>query len=362
MTLKGETGIGLNLLSFMNWNSPEILASPIEYLKGVGPHRAIILRKELGIDSFRDLLELYPYRHIDKSHIAAISEITAETEFIQVAGWLGKLKIVGNGHSKRLVSTLQDASGIIPLVWFQGISWMEKNLNPGFRYRIYGRVSLYNGEFQITHPEMEGFDEGKTDLSPLQPIYPSTEKLKARSLGGRQIAKLTQQLLSQLNEKDLPEFIPSDIRKNAGLVSRFEAFQSIHFPDTHQAYQRALYRLKFEELFLHQVRTGMIKTQRQKQSRGVIFGQVGQLFNRFYKESLPFELTGAQKKVLREIRMDTATGHQMNRLLQGDVGSGKTMVALLTMLTGGRQWISELPDRSYRNPEQPALCKHFRNY
>jgi ATP-dependent DNA helicase RecG len=332
MTLKHESGIGLNLYSSMNWNSPEILASPIEYLKGVGPQRATILRKELGIDSFRDLLELYPYRHIDKSHIAAISDINTETEFIQVAGWLGKMKILGNGKSKRLVATLQDASGIVPLVWFQGISWMEKNLNPGFRYRVYGRVSLYNGEFQFTHPEMEGFDDAKTDLSLLQPIYPSTEKLRARSLGGRQIAKLTQQLLFQLKEKDLPEFIPSEIRKKTGLVTRFEAFQSIHFPGTHQAYQQALYRLKFEELFLHQLRTGIVKTQRQKQSYGATFGHVGQFFNKFYKESLPFELTGAQKKVLRQIRMDTATGHQMNRLLQGDVGSGKTIVALLTML------------------------------
>ncbi len=316
----------------MNWTSPEILNSPIEYLKGVGPQRAIILRKELGIDTFRDLLELYPYRHLDKSHIHTISEISPSTEFVQVAGFLGSLQILGTGKSKRLVTTLRDATGVLQLVWFQGISWMEKNLNPGFRYRAFGRVGFFNGEAQLTHPEMEGFDEIKTDGSPLQPIYPSTEKLKAKSLGGRQIAKLTRQLLSQLKEQDIPEFISLEICNKSKLVSRFRAFQSIHFPSTPEDYQRALFRLKFEELFLNQVRTGMIKTQRQKQSRGVLFSQVGRLFNDFYTNSLPFELTGAQKRVIKEIRQDTATGHQMNRLLQGDVGSGKTMVALLTML------------------------------
>ncbi|HXB29669.1 MAG TPA: ATP-dependent DNA helicase RecG [Puia sp.] len=316
----------------MNRTSSEILLSPIEYLKGVGPQRGSILRKELGIDTFRDLLELYPYRHIDKSHTSSISEISPETDFILIAGSLGSLEILGQGKSKRLVSTLKDATGAIQLVWFQGISWMEKNLHPGFRYRAYGKIGYFNGEAQLTHPEIEGFDEIKGDASPLQPIYPSTEKLKSRSLGGRQIAKLTRQLLSQLQEKNLPEFIPPEITKKNELISRFQALQSIHFPSTPKAYHQALFRLKFEELFLNQVRTGMIKTQRQKQSRGVIFSQVGPIFNDFYTKVLPFELTGAQKRVLKEIRQDTATGHQMNRLLQGDVGSGKTMVALLTIL------------------------------
>jgi ATP-dependent DNA helicase RecG len=332
MPMNLESEIGLNLFSFMNRTSPEILASPIEYLKGVGPQRAAILRKELGIDTFRDLLELFPYRHLDKSHVSSISDISATTEFILVAGYLGSLQILGVGKAKRLVSTLKDANAVLQLVWFQSIPWMEKNLKPGFRYRAYGRIGFYNGEPQLTHPEIEGFDEIKGDSSPLQPIYPSTEKLKARSLGGRQIAKLTQQLLSQLRERDLPDFIPAEICSKTGLISRFQAFQSIHFPASPQAYQQALFRLKFEELFLNQVRTGVIKTQRQKHSHGVIFRHVGRLFNDFYSNALPFELTGAQKRVLKEIRQDTATGHQMNRLLQGDVGSGKTMVALLTML------------------------------
>ena len=316
----------------MNRISTEILASPIEYLKGVGPQRAAILRKELGIDTFRDLLELFPYRHLDKSQVSAISAITSNTEFIQVEGWLGSFHILGKGKGKRLVTTLRDATGTLQLVWFQGISWIEKNLNPGFRYRAYGRIVFYNGDPQLTHPEIEGYDEIKTDKDPLQPIYPSTEKLKARSLGGRQIARLTRQLLSQLLEKDLPEFLPSEMIKKSALISRFRAFQSVHFPNSLLEYDKALFRLKFDELFLNQVRTGMIKTQRQKHSRGVLFSRVGQLFHDFYSNVLPFQLTGAQKKVIREIRQDTATGRQMNRLLQGDVGSGKTMVALLTML------------------------------
>ncbi len=316
----------------MNRTYPEILVSPIEYLKGVGPNRAAILRKELGIDTFGDLLELYPYRHLDKSQLTPVAEITSNTEFALVAGFLGTLKVLGEGKSRRLVTTLKDATGTLQLVWFQGISWMEKNLNPGFRYRAYGRIAYFNGEAQLTHPEIESFDEIKTDSIPLQPVYPSTEKLKARSLGSRQMAKLTHQLLTQLKERDVPEFLPEEIRHPLGLISRFQAFQSIHFPPSMAAFQQALYRFKFEEFFLNQVKSGMIKTQRQKQSKGVIFSRVGRFFNDFYTNALPFELTAAQKRVIKEIRLDTATGHQMNRLLQGDVGSGKTMVALLTML------------------------------
>jgi ATP-dependent DNA helicase RecG len=316
----------------MNWTSPEILASPIEYLKGVGPHRAVLLRKELDIDTFGDLLELFPYRHIDKSYVYSISEVLGSSDFVQITGSLGILRVLGSGKAKRLVTTLEDGTGAIKLVWFQGISWLEKNLHPGFRYLAYGKIGFFNGEAQLTHPELERMDEVKTDVFPLQPIYPSTEKLKTRSLGGRQIAKLTQQLLSQLKEKDIPEFLPAETCSKYSLISRFKAFRSIHFPVSQQAYQEALYRLKFEELFVNQVRTGMMKTQRHNQSRGVVFSRVGRFFKDFYANTLPFELTGAQKRVLREIREDTATGHQMNRLIQGDVGSGKTMVALLSML------------------------------
>jgi len=230
------------------------------------------------------------------------------------------------------VSTIQDGTGTLSLVWFQSLSWIEKNLNPGFRYRVYGRISSFNGELQLTHPEMEPADEANRESLPLHPIYPATEILRARGLGGRQLAKLTRQLLSQLREKDLPEFIPADITGGLKLVSRLQAYQWIHFPPSLENYEQSLFRLKFQEFFLNQVRTGLVKTRRRKHSKGVVFSQVGTLFNDFYSRSLPFSLTGAQKRVIREIRQDTASGHQMNRLLQGDVGSGKTMVALLIML------------------------------
>ncbi|MDP4129514.1 MAG: ATP-dependent DNA helicase RecG [Bacteroidota bacterium] len=312
---------------------PKILASPIEYLKGVGPHRADMLRKELQISSFRDLLEFYPYRHVDKSRINTINEISAGTEFIQIAGILGALNILGEGRTRRLVSEIKDATGSLQLVWFQSISWMQRTLNPGFRYLVYGKLSFFNGEPQLTHPEMESFTQEKgPEAFPLQPVYPSTEKLKARGLGGRQLSKFTHQLFSQLRENDIPEFLPGQILESLSLTPRFQAFKDIHFPASPAAYLDSLNRLKFDEMFLNQIRTGMIKSQRQKNSRGVVFEQVGPLFNEFYSKVLPFELTGAQKRVLKEIRRDTATGKQMNRLLQGDVGSGKTMVALLTML------------------------------
>jgi ATP-dependent DNA helicase RecG len=333
----GKTHLNWNSAKFadtlMSRTSQEILESPIEYLKGVGPHRAEMLRKELKIGSFRDMLELYPYRHIDKSRVNTIAEINPDTEFIQIAGILGSLNLLGSGKAKRLVADLKDASGSIRLVWFQGIHWMEKSLIPGSRYLVFGRVSYFNGEAQITHPEMEAFGQEKSgEVIGLQPVYPSTEKLRARGLGGRQLARFTQQLLSQLREKDIPEFLPEQMLHSLKLLPRFQAFQSIHFPASQLAYQEGLNRLKFDELFLNQVRTGMVKTQRLKNSHGVIFERVGPLFNEFYSRILPFELTGAQKRVLKEIRKDTATGRQMNRLLQGDVGSGKTMVALLAML------------------------------
>jgi ATP-dependent DNA helicase RecG len=312
---------------------PQILDSPIEYLKGVGPHRAEMLRKELQIASFRDLLEFYPYRHIDKTRINTIGEITFQTEFIQLTGVLGSLELLGTGSAKRLVADLKDATGTLRLVWFQSIHWIQKSLNPGFRYLVYGRVSFFNGEMQITHPELEVFGAEKpAEGFSLQPVYPSTEKLKSRGLGGRQLAKFTQQLFSQLKEKDLPEFLPRQLLESLQLMPRFQAYKSVHYPINATDHGNGLKRLKFDELFLNQIRTGMIKTERQKHSHGVLFKQVGPLFNEFYSKALPFELTGAQKRVLKEIRKDTATGRQMNRLLQGDVGSGKTMVALLAML------------------------------
>lgn len=310
-----------------------ILSNPIEYLKGVGPQRGDLLKKELGIFTFKDLLELYPYRHIDKTKVNLIKEITPQTDFIQVAGRITSVEMMGEKRAKRLVAEIRDASGTLELVWFQGISYIEKMLTVGQSYLVYGRVSFFQGEPQITHPEIEALAEQRTDgKNFLEPVYPSTEKLKARGLGGRQIGKLTQALFTALHEREVPENLPESILQATKLMPRFTALTHIHFPPNPEAWQQAVNRLKFEELFIAQLRMGLIKTQRHRYSKGVVFGQVGEIFNTFYEKYLPFELTGAQKRVIKEIRKDTGSGKQMNRLLQGDVGSGKTIVALLIML------------------------------
>jgi ATP-dependent DNA helicase RecG len=309
------------------------LASPIEYLKGVGPQRAELLKKELNIFTFQGLLEHFPFRHVDKTKVSFISDITPQSEYIQVAGKMLNVDLVGDKRAKRLVAQLKDKTGFLELVWFQGISWVQKMLEPGQSYLVYGRVGFYQGNPQIVHPEIELWSPDKKEgKSFLEPVYPTTEKLKARNLGGRQIGKLTQMLLNQLHEKDLPENLPESSLKSLKLVSRIEAYRQIHFPSAASFYEDAVKRLKFEELFMAQLRMNLLRSNRHRFSKGVVFDKVGEQFNTFYKKFLPFELTGAQKRVIREIRTDTATGKQMNRLLQGDVGSGKTIVALLTML------------------------------
>jgi ATP-dependent DNA helicase RecG len=323
---------GENKFHFLIATDPNILSSPIEYLKGVGPQRAELLKKELSIFTFKDLLELFPYRHVDRTQINAIADIRPQTDFIQVAGQLMSKEIIGDGRSKRLVCEIKDATGHLELVWFQGINWIQKMLSVGDNYLVYGRVSFFQGQPQLTHPEIEAFSPEKAGKPFLEPVYPSTEKLKARGLGGRQIARLTQALFVALREKDVPENLPEPVLKQLQLLPRFRALSAIHFPPDPGLYQQAVNRLKFEELFIAQLRMGLIKAQRHRFSKGVVFGQVGEIFNRFYENNLPFELTGAQKRVIKEIRKDCGTGKQMNRLLQGDVGSGKTIVALLIML------------------------------
>lgn len=287
----------------------------------------------MGIHTFRQLLEHFPYRHLDKTKVTAIRDIIAETDYVQVAGKLISLDIIGSNRGRRLVAELKDSSGILELVWFQGISWVEKKLNVGESYLVFGKAGFFQNSPQITHPEIESLKQEKQDgKNFLEPVYPCTEKLKARGLASGQIAKLTQTLLGIVREKDFPENIPTPILKEGSFISRFQAVQHIHFPPSQEAYEKALDRLKFEEFFIAQVRLGLIRSQRHRFSKGVVFKQVGEVFNGFYSEKLPFELTGAQKRVLKEIRKDCGSGKQMNRLLQGDVGSGKTIVALLTML------------------------------
>ena len=252
-------------------------------------------------------------------------------DFVQVRGVLMGMDILGEKRSKRMVSQLRDASGQIELAWFQGINWVQKQLVEGQTYIVFGRVSFFNGRAQIVHPEIEAYVAATAgQKSVLEPVYPSTEKLKSRGLNGKQIGKLTQALFMQISERDLPENLPISVLKDT--LSRWEAYRQIHFPQSQELYKKALKRLVFEELLIAQVRLNLIKIDRHKNSRGHRFEVVGDYFNNFYNNYLPFELTGAQKRVIKEIRQDTARGYQMNRLLQGDVGSGKTMIALLAML------------------------------
>lgn len=252
---------------------------------------------------------------------------------MQVVGTLTSKEILGEKRGRRLVASLYDGTGEVELVWFQGINWIEKTLQTGSKLRVFGKAGFFMNTPQLSHPEIEKVTDEKVETKNfLEPVYASTEKLKARGLGGRQIAQLTYTLLNLLSEKDIPENLPASILDKFRLVKRWDAFKNIHFPSNETDYKNAVNRIKFEELFLSQLRMGLIRGKRHATSRGFVFEKVGELFNDFYKHHRPFELTGAQKRVLKEIRKDLGSGKQMNRLLQGDVGSGKTMVALMTML------------------------------
>ena len=252
---------------------------------------------------------------------------------MQVKGKLTSVEILGEKYGRRLVATLYDGTGEMELVWFQGINWIQKSLQVGNYYIVFGKSGFFNNTPQITHPEMEPLTEvNKNAKIFLEPVYPATEKLKAKAMGGRQLGKLTFGLLQILSEKDIPENLPGELLSKFRLVKRFDAIKNIHFPVSKSDYENAVKRLKFEELFISQLRMGLIRFKRNTFSKGHLFSKVGTLFNDFYTNHLPFELTSAQKRVLKEIRKDVGSGKQMNRLLQGDVGSGKTMVALMAML------------------------------
>lgn len=279
------------------------------------------------------MLNHFPHRYIDRTKINLISEISGNAEYVQVAAVLTRVEMIGQRSGKRLVAYVKDKSGELELTWFQGLSWVQKLLEPGRSYMVFGRVSFFNGKPQLLHPEVELLSvESNKPKDFLEPVYPTTEKLKAKGLGARQIARLTQVLLFQIQQKDIPENLPASVIKSLKLVTRFAAYRQIHFPQTMDAQEEAVKRLKFEELFIARLRMHLLLSQRHRFSKGVVFDKVGDLFNQFYNHHLPFPLTNAQKKVIREIRNDTAKGKQMNRLLQGDVGSGKTIVAVLIML------------------------------
>mgnify|MGYP000303375038 CR=1 FL=1 len=319
----------------------DLLDTPIEYLKGVGPERAKALRNELGIDTFRHLASHYPFRYIDRSKIYSIGELTEDLPYVQVVGKLARVQESGTGKSKRLTAHLLDKTGTLELVWFGGIDWVKKKLKPGLPYLVFGKPGLFGQKLNISHPEIEvlSADVNLKQRSGFRPVYSTTEKLKKRGLDSKAIEKLIKVLLTQVGES-VAETLPEDIKSDYKLVDRRIALHQIHFPSGLPSMQKARFRLKFEELFFLQLKLLQSAGERQARLKGYALPNVGDLFNRFYNDVLPFQLTGAQKRVVREIHHSTRQGVQMNRLLQGDVGSGKTLVALLAMLLAvdnGRQ-------------------------
>ncbi len=310
-----------------------LLESPIEYLKGVGPSRGELFRKELDIHTFEDLLFQFPFRYIDKTQFHRIADLNEDSGVVQLRGILRRLSVVGDGRKKRLTGVFRDESGAIELVWFTGINWLEKALVVGTEYVVFGKVNAFRDQLNIAHPEMEVAAADNTQKSTtFVPVYPSTEKLNAKGLDAKARRRLMNILLERLGPQDLPENMPAGILQQYRFPSRFQALRSIHFPQNQQELDAARNRLKFEELFFLQLRLLQLKRRRKTEVRGYVFDKIGEQFNLFFNEKLPFELTNAQKRVIKEIRRDFATGIQMNRLLQGDVGSGKTIVALMCAL------------------------------
>ncbi|HOZ15217.1 MAG TPA: ATP-dependent DNA helicase RecG [Tenuifilaceae bacterium] len=309
-----------------------ILSTDIKFLPGVGPKRAELLQKELGIYSFGDLLYFYPYKHIDRSKIYKISEINEDLPYIQIVGRIVRFDESGVGRHKRLNAIFTDGSGSVELVWFKGITWMAKWLKPNVDYLVFGKASRFGSRFSIAHPEMEEYRVGQEKImGALQPAYSTTEKLKSNRISSKTILGFQQSLQNIIAGK-LDETLPPNIIDQHKLMTLPEAMRNIHFPQSIALLRKAEHRLKFEELFYIQLGILLRQSVRQTRVNGHVFGKVGEMFNRFYHEKLPFPLTEAQKRVIREIRKDMGSGKQMNRLLQGDVGSGKTVVALMSML------------------------------
>ncbi len=311
----------------------DILQTPIEFLKGVGEKRGAVLRKEFNIQTFNDLLYYFPYRHIDKSHVYHVSDIVNDGGFILLRGTIRDVRLVGQNRSQRLTATFSDETGSIELVWFNGIRWVSDVLRSRKEFVIFGKPTLFNGKWNITHPEL--IDPNQQESSPIslrfQPMYNTSDVSKRKSLDSKAIAKLTANLLTQVKDV-IPETMPREMVEELHLLPLRDALVNIHYPEDNQKLSQATLRLKFDELFFTQLKMLKLKLINTNRFKGFVFKQVGHYFNTFYKECLTFDLTNAQKRVLREIRGDVGSGHQMNRLLQGDVGSGKTIIAVFSML------------------------------
>jgi len=302
--------------------------TPIEYLKGVGPQRAELLKKEVGIYSFFDLLNYFPFRYVDRSVFNTVADILDIQGPVQLKGRIVGLREEGIGRGKRLVAQFQDETGMIQLVWFKGASWVKNSIKVNETIVVYGKASQFSGKWNMPHPEMTDFAKHETGL---QPVYPSTERLSSAGLDSKGIHKLQRNLYEQI-PYNFEEWMPEAVLTEHRMIERTKAMQWIHFPKSEGQAEHAKLRLKFEELLLMQMELLVRKKISMNRSEGFLLSEVGEVFNSFYKNHIPFDLTGAQKRVLKEIRANVNSGHHMNRLLQGDVGSGKTLVALLTML------------------------------
>jgi ATP-dependent DNA helicase RecG len=309
-----------------------LLNTPVEFLKGVGPERAKVLKTEFDIRTFGDLLRWYPYRYVDRTKFYKAFEINADLPFVQLKGQILHCEIVGAKQGKRMVAQFTDDTGTVELVWFQGLKWLQGKFTPGKEYIVFGRPSVYKGKINIAHPEVEELkEENLKKTSALQPMYSSTEKSKLKGLDSKGIMKLMKVLVPMITGK-IPESLPETVIAKLKMLPREEVLKQIHFPSDPQTLKRARARIKFEEFLFIQLKVLRVKLMRQENVFGFNFSKVGEKFNTFFRDYLPFPLTNAQKKVIKEIRADIGSGKQMNRLLQGDVGSGKTVVALMCML------------------------------
>ena len=308
------------------------LQSDIQFLKGVGPKRAELLNNELNIYTYEDLLLHFPFRYIDRTKFYKVSDITEGLSNIQVKGIISNFREKGGGRKKYLIADFSDVTGSIELIWFKGVKWIKQNLISGNEYVVFGKPARYGRKINIAHPDIDSVkDHQKKITSSLQAVYPSTEKLSKKNVNSKVFRTIISNLFENLSFK-ISETFPEYLTQKLKLLSYYESIENIHFPENKRLLERAIFRLKFEELFLIQLNILKYKYKRKAIFKGFVFSNVGNYFNRFYKENLPFELTNAQKRVIKEIRKDFASGKHSNRLLQGDVGSGKTLVALMLML------------------------------
>ncbi len=332
----------------------------IKFLQGVGPQRAAILNKELHIYSFRDLLYYFPYKYVDRSRLYYISEINGNMPYIQLRGKVLSFETFGEGRQRRLVAHFSDGTGVVDLVWFQGLKFVMGKYNTTEEYVVFGKPTVFNGRINIAHPDIDPAEELTLSAMGMQPYYNTTEKMKRSNLTSQMIQKLMKHLFVALEKEEIAETMSENLIRKYSLVSLPEALHQIHFPQNADMLRKAQYRLKFEELFYIQLNILRYTKERRSRFRGLMFEHVGEKFNTFYSQYLPFALTGAQKRVIKEMRRDMGSGRQMNRLLQGDVGSGKTLVALMTMLIAldnGFQACMMAPTEILATQHHETICK-----